>query len=206
VNDPMETRAGVLSGLVAVGVQHFQANRFGEAAQVFGEVHRADPNHRDAWYNHALALYKAERWQDLIPVASRVVQIDPLNYNARIILFNAYKGLSDAAKTARNTSVETANRQQALATLTAADALPVQVDQVQTRLEEGSATISGQVTGGTARAGTPVRMDFTFYGPTGPVGTQSVTVNAPAKEATAPFTVTLNTTTPVTGWSYRVGG
>ncbi|HEX8360735.1 MAG TPA: tetratricopeptide repeat protein [Longimicrobium sp.] len=199
-----EMRASSMSGLVGVGAQLFAANQFAQAAEIFNEVHRADPNNRDAWYNHALSLYKLERWQDLVPVATRLVQIDPLNYNGRIILFNAYKGLSDAAKTARNTAVETTNRQLALSTLTAADALPVQINELQLTTLEGGARLAGTVTGATAAAGTPVRLEFTFFGPTGPVGTQTVTVNAPAKSATTPIEVRLNTTSPVTGWSYRV--
>lgn len=199
-----EMRASSMSGLVGVGAQLFAANQFAQAAEIFNEVHRADPNNRDAWYNHALSLYKLERWQDLVPVATRLVQIDPLNYNGRIILFNAYKGLSDAAKTARNTSVETTNRQLALSTLTAADALPVQINELQLTTLEGGARLAGTVTGASANAGTPIRLEFTFFGPTGPVGTQTVTVNAPAKSATTPIEVRLNTTSPVTGWSYRV--
>jgi tetratricopeptide (TPR) repeat protein len=200
-----ETRASSLSGLLNAGAHFFATNEFARAGELFSEVHRMDPNHRDAWYNHALALYKLERWQELIPVATRLVQIDPLNYNARIILFNAYKGISDAAKASRNTTLETTNRNLAVSTLAAADSLPVQLDQVQLSIREDGARISGTVQGAAARAGTPIRLNFTFFGPSGPVGTQSVTVSAPAKDATTPFEVLLPTTSPVTGYSYRVG-
>jgi tetratricopeptide (TPR) repeat protein len=200
-----EMRASSLTGMVAVGAQLYAANQFARAAEVFGEVHRIDPNNRDAWYNHALALYKMERWQDLVPVGTRLVQIDPLNYNGRIILFNAYKGLSDAARRANNTSVDNTNRQLALSTLTAADALPVQINELQLTTREGGARLAGTVMGGNAPAGSPIRLEFTFFGPTGPVGTQTVTVNAPAKNATTPVEATLTTTAPITGWSYRVG-
>lgn len=201
-----ETRAGSLAGLLNAGAHYFSANDFARAGEMFAEVHRLDPNHRDAWYNHALSLYKLERWQELVPVASRLVQIDPLNYNARIVLFNAYKGLSDAAKTSRNTAVETTNRNLAVSTLQAADSLPVQLDETQLRTNDNNATLTGTVKGNVARAGTPIRLNFTFYGPSGPVGTQSITVNAPAKDATVPFEVVLPTTQPVTGYSYRMGG
>ncbi len=201
----VETRAGSLSGLLNAGAHYFATNDFARAAELFADVHRLDPNHRDAWYNHALSLYKLERWQDLIPVATRLVQIDPLNYNARIILFNAYKGLSDAAKASRNTAVETTNRNLAVSTLQAADSLPVQLDEVQLSTREDGARLAGTVKGGAARAGTPIRINFTFFGPSGPVGTQSIAVSAPAKDATAPFEVLLPTTQPVTGYSYRLG-
>jgi tetratricopeptide (TPR) repeat protein len=201
----VETRAGSLSGLLNAGAHYFSVNDFARAGEMFAEVHRLDPNHRDAWYNHALSLYKLERWQELVPVASRLVQIDPLNYNARIVLFNAYKGISDAAKASRNTAVETANRNLAVSTLQAADSLVVQVDETQLITREGNARLTGVVKGGIARVGTPIRLNFTFFGPSGPVGTQSITVNAPAKDASTPFEVSLPTTQPVTGYSYRVG-
>ncbi|HEX8675011.1 MAG TPA: tetratricopeptide repeat protein [Longimicrobium sp.] len=201
----VETRAGSLSGLLNAGAHFFSVNDFARAGEMFAEVHRLDPNHRDAWYNHALSLYKLERWQELVPVASRLVQIDPLNYNARIVLFNAYKGISDAAKASRNTAVETANRNLAVSTLQAADSLPVQVDETQLSTRDNGARLTGVVKGGVARAGTPIRLNFTFFGPSGPVGTQSITVNAPAKDASAPFEVAMPTTQPVTGYSYRVG-
>ncbi len=200
-----ETRAGSLSGLLNAGAAFFNANDFARAGEMFAEVHRLDPNHRDAWYNHALALYKLERWQELVPIASRLVQIEPLNYNSRIVLFNAYKGLSDAAKASRNTAVETANRNLAVSTLQAADSLAVQIDDAQLSTRDDGARVAGTVKGGSARAGTPIRLNFTFFGPSGPVGTQSITVNAPAKDATTPFEVALPTTQPVTGYSYRVG-
>jgi len=201
----VETRAGSLSGLLNAGAHFFSINDFARAGEMFAEVHRLDPNHRDAWYNHALSLYKLERWQELVPVASRLVQIDPLNYNARIILFNAYKGISDAAKASRNTAVETANRNLAVSTLQAADSLVVQLDETQLSTRDDSARLTGTVKGGIARVGTPIRLNFTFFGPSGPVGTQSITVNAPAKDASTPFEVTMPTTQPVTGYSYRVG-
>ena len=202
--DAANARADALAGLVNVGAQLFQRNQFAEAGQIFSSVHTADPNNRDAWYNHALALYRLNRWNDLIPVAAEVIRRDPLNYNARIIQFNAYKGLSDAAKASRNTAVERTNRDLALSTLTAADQLPVQMQTAQLSTTESQARIAGTVVGATARAGTPINLEFTFYGPAGSVGTQRVTINAPAKEQPANFEVVLPTTSPVTGYSYRV--
>lgn len=198
-------RAASLSGLLNLGVQHFQRNQLPQAAALFKEVHTANPNHRDAWLNHAVVLYKQENWQELIPVANRLVQMDPLNYDMRAFLFNAYKGLADAAKRQNNAAVERTNRALIVSTLGAADSLPVRVQNVQLTNREGGARVAGTVASGAARQGTPVRMEFTFYGPTGPVGTQTVNVSAPAKDQTAPFEVTLATPQPVLGWSYRVG-
>lgn len=204
VASEVETRANAMAGLLNAGAQLFQREQFQEAANVFATIHEMDANNRDAWYNHALALYKLERWNDLIPIARRLQEIDPLNYNGRIILFNAYKGISDQAKAQGNTALERQNRDLALQTLEAADALPVQVDAVTLTNAEGSVRITGRVTGARAAAGTPVRLEFTVFGATGQLGSQTVSVSAPAKDETANFELTIPTTGVATGYSYRL--
>jgi tetratricopeptide (TPR) repeat protein len=199
-----EMRASALTGLLSAGAQIFQRDQFGEAAEVFRFLNTADPHNRDAWYNHALTLYKLERWRDLVPVARRLVQLDPLNYNAQIILFNAYKGISEAAKAQGNAALETENRNLALRTLETADALPVQVDGITLANGDESVRITGTVTGAAARAGSPVRLEFTATGPGGDLGTQTVTVTAPARDQTASFELTIPVPSPATSWRYRL--
>ena len=134
-------------------------------------------------------MYKMQRWTDLIPVAQRVATIDPLNQNAQIILFNAFK--------------ESKQNEQALKVLTNVDALPVYVDEVRIETpESGPGRLTGKVTGNKAAAGAPVNLTFTFWGPSGNVGTQSVTVNAPAKGASANFQVPLPQGATVSSFSY----
>jgi tetratricopeptide (TPR) repeat protein len=195
-----DTRANSIVGLIGAGGQYFQKENYPAAVDVFRTVTQLDPNSRDAWYNLGLALYKQNRWADLVPVAQRIVQIDPLNYNAQIILFNAYKGMADAAGSNRNDP----NRQNALNTLAAADAMPVQVEGITVTNAAGSARISGTVVGAKAPVGRPVTLEFTVYGAGGRMGTQTVTVNAPAKDAKAPFELTLPTTAAATSFSYRL--
>ena len=186
-----EARQRVLGGMLNLGAQLFSAKDFARAGQVFNTVTRLNPNNRDAWYNYALALYQAERWSELVPVAQRVTQADPLNQNANIILFNAYKNAEQ--------------NDQALKVLQATDALPVYTSNIQLTPGEGRTTLRGQVEGNKARAGSPVRLEFTFFGPNGQIGTpQQVTVNAPAKGANTSFEVTLQNPTPAVSYSYRV--
>jgi hypothetical protein len=114
-----------------------------------------------------------------------------LNENANIILFNAYKNANQ--------------NNEALKVLQATEALPVHVTGVQLEPGEVRSVLRGQVAGNQARAGSPVRLEFTFYGPTGALGTpQQVTVNAPAKGATTNFEVALQNATPAVSYSYRV--
>ena len=201
-----EMRAASLTGLLSAGAQLFGRDQFRESAEAFRYLTQIDPNNRDAWYNLALALYKLETWSDLVPVARRVVQIDPANYNAQIILFNAYKGLSDQAKAQNNAAAERENRDLALQTLERADALPVQVDGITMTNGDANVTLRGTVTGGSAAQGSPVQLEFTATGTSGDLGTQTVTVAAPAKGATANFEVTIPTQGTATSWRYRIVG
>lgn len=205
IQSEADMRAGALTGLLSAGAALFQRDQFREASAVFRELNTVDPANRDAWYNHALALYKLEDWSGLIPVASRLVQLDPLNYNAQIILFNAYKGVSEVAKAQNNAANERRNRELALSTLERAEGLPVQVDGVSLTNQQGSVRVAGTVTGANARAGSPVTLEFTVTGPGGDLGTQSVTVNAPAKDQNANFELTIPVQSPATSWRYRVG-
>lgn len=198
-----ETRQNALAGLLSVGARLFQGEQYDPAIEVFRYITNLEPNNRDAWYNHALALYKQENWEALVPVAQRVVQVDPLNENARIILFNAYKGMAEAAAAANNTARQREMQNLALKTLEEVEALPVYVDQVRFETPEGGQPmLTAQVAGNKANAGTPVNLTFTFYGPAGQVGTESTTVNAPAKGQTATIQVPLPAGQQVTSFSY----
>lgn len=196
-----ETRQNSISGLLSVGARQFQAEQFGPATEVFRYLTTLDQNNRDAWYNYALALYKQERWADLVPVAQRVVQIDPLNENARIILFNAFKGQAEAAP--QNTAAQRELQNQALRTLEEVEALPVHLDEIRFESPEGGQPVlTATVTGSKANAGQQVTLNFTFYGSGNQVGTQTATVAAPAKGQTTTLRVPLPAGQTVTSFSY----
>jgi tetratricopeptide (TPR) repeat protein len=162
--------------LFQIGVSLYQADQFAQSAQAFERVTQMQPNSRDAWYNYANALYAAENWAGVPPVANRLLQVDPLNENGALILANAYRELGQ--------------NDQALATLQRVETLPVILEQLTISPTESSTTVRGRVKGYAAAAGSPVRLRFTFYSDTAELGNQTVTVNAPARDATAPFEVT----------------
>lgn len=193
-----ETRQNVLAGLLSIGAQMFQQEQYAKSAELFDFLTDINPNNRDAWYNYALALFKLQRWDDLVPVAQRLVELDPLNENARIILFNAYKGLAEAAEGPREEEL----RNQALRALEEIESLPVFVEDVRFEAPpEGTPVVVGQVVGNAATAGQQVTLEFTFYGPEGVAGTETVTVAAPAKGEAAAFQAPLPAGI-VTSYSY----
>jgi tetratricopeptide (TPR) repeat protein len=198
-------RVQALNGLIALGAQLFTAERLDEAAATFRSVAELEPNNRDAWYNHALTLYRMQQWTNLLPVAERVSQIDPLNYNAAIILFNAHKGIADAAAAERRTQAEREASNRALAALERAQGLPVRIDGIvySWNADTGAVELTGTATG-TGAAGGPVTLEFTVFGASGQLGTGTVTVQRPASEQEAPFSLTIPAREPVSGWRYRV--
>lgn len=179
--------------LMEIGVVLFQQQDFARAAEAFERVTEARPNSRDAWYNLANALYAAESWEALIPIGERLMEIDPLNYDGSLMLARAYR---DAGQ-----------NDNALRELERIEAAPIRLQKLQTRQGAGRTTVSGEVMGGQASAGTPFQLRFTFYGENGAaLGTETVTVNAPATETVTPFEVHLQTETPAVGYTYEVAG
>ncbi|HEX5520970.1 MAG TPA: tetratricopeptide repeat protein [Longimicrobiaceae bacterium] len=176
--------------LFNVGVGLFQVEDYARAAQAFKRITEMNPNNRDAWYNYANALYAQKQWQALVPVAEKLAQIDPLNESALLILANAYK--------------ETKQNQKALEVLERNEALPIHVEGLQLRGAEGRTTLRGTATPKKAAAGTPVQLRFTFYGDAGELGTQTVTVNAPAAGQNTTFDAAFENPAQVTGYRYEV--
>jgi tetratricopeptide (TPR) repeat protein len=175
--------------LFSVGVGLFNAQDYARAAEAFRRVTDLQPHNRDAWYNYLNALYAQEAHADLIPVGQRVLEIDPLNVNVYRIMAQAYR--------------QTRQSPRALDMLERAEALPVYVTDIQFRPGEQRTVLRGMIEGKQAAAGSPVQLEFTFFGPEGAIGTRTVTVNAPAAGATANFEV-VHDGAPATGYRYRL--
>ena len=99
---------------------------------------------------------------------------------------------------------ETEQNQKALEVLTANEEVPVHVEELSMQPREGNTRITGSILGNAATAGTPVQLRFTFYGANGELGTQTVTVNAPAADATTSFEVVFESTEPVVAYRYEL--
>jgi tetratricopeptide (TPR) repeat protein len=163
--------------LFSIGVALFNSEDFERAAEAFGRVTEIQPESRDAWFNQANALYAAEKWEELIPVGERLIEVDPLNESAALLLTRAYRDLGQ--------------NDNALRTLERSQDSPVFLEELQIRPAGQQTTIVGRVIGHEAAPGTPVRLRFTFYDDAGQVGTETVTVTAPAREASEVFEVSI---------------
>jgi hypothetical protein len=177
-------RRDVFQGLLGSAEELFKRGKAMEAAEALQALTTADPNNREAWHILGLALYKLERWAELVPVARRSVELDPLDASARALLANALK--------AENAPVERAAP------------IPVYLDAVQMVRSPKGITLRGTVTGATAPAGTAIRLEVIFDDAGEMVGTHLVTITAPDKGRRAPFAVTVETTATATSYRYRV--
>jgi tetratricopeptide (TPR) repeat protein len=160
--------------LFNVGVALFQGENYEQSAEAFRRYTEIQPNSRDGWYNFANALYAQNAWRPLVDVATRLVQLDPLNENSALILARAHR--------------ETGQNQRALQALQANEAHPVHIEDLEFRPAQQRAVVRGRVAGASASPGTPVQLRFTFYGEGGAtVGTQTGTGTAPARGQSTTF-------------------
>lgn len=174
-----------------IGVALFTAKNYGRAGEAFKRVADARANSRDAWYNYANSLYAGDQWAPLVPIAEKLVTLDPLHEDAWLILARAHK--------------ETKQNQKALQALQAIEAMPVKLKDLELRTAENRTTVRGNVIGNKAAAGTPVQILFTFYDANGQqLGTQTARVNAPAKDATGKLEVTFENPTAAAFYRYEL--
>ena len=192
----MYTRLLAMPNLTAndyheIGVATFNAKNYQRSLEAFSKVSAARPNSRDAFYNHSNTLYALEQWAPLLPVAEKLVQLDPLTEDSWLILARAQR--------------EARQNTQALASLQVIENMPIKIKRLTTNSGAARTTLRGEIEGNAAAAGTPVQLRFTFYGANNEVvGTQTASVNAPAREASGTFTVNFDHTVPITGYKYEV--
>lgn len=152
--------------LFNLGVALFRSSDFARAEEAFQRLTELQPASRDAWFNYANTLFAAHEWDRLVTAGRHLLELDPLGEKAALITARAH--------------LETGDEEGALAGVKRSDAVPVHVEQLQMRPSEEGTTVRGQVLGNTAEPGTPVSLRFTFYGEAGALGTETVTVEAPA--------------------------
>ena len=84
--------------LTNAGVIASQANNPADAAKLFSAALAQNPLQRDALNNLTSSYYGLKQYQAMIPVAQRLMAVDPANPDNPLFLAYAYKGLYDATK------------------------------------------------------------------------------------------------------------
>lgn len=152
--------------LFSVGIALFRARDYAGASEAFGRVAERQPYSRDAWFNYANALFGDEQWASLAERGDRLIELDPLNENAALIVARAH--------------LESGDEDAAVDRLDRIDGAPVHVHGLLMSASDDRTTVQGRVSGNQAEPGSPVRLRFVFYGETGELARESVTLSAPA--------------------------
>lgn len=209
----------------ADGVAAFEAGRYQEAAEKFREAHAVNAHSRDYVYNYLQSMWAftedlekkveangpdaaAARTEllQLYPLIEELAQktraADPNNEMLYLIEARARRMRGDMEGTP---AAKEEGQRAALKLLEAHEAMPVTVDNILIVQEGESHVVSGTVKNRKATAGAPLQLEFTILSLDGTVlGTETITVTAPAADATAEFKGTIPTTGEMAGWRYAV--
>lgn len=208
-----------------IGVGLFSANMYDRAAAAFRKAVETNPHMRDARYNLTQALYapsltldsiranstgaaKTEAstklravYEELIAEGEKLLEVDPNNANAILILARANRGLADIAATKTEGD---RYRQRVLALLERQQKLPFSVGDLVTVGTQSGLKVVGTIGNLNLKEGTPVAVRFTFLGKDGStITTKDVTVAAPAAGTSSPFEVEADGL-EIAGWKYEV--
>lgn len=83
--------------LTNAGVIASQAGNADDAAKLFAAALEKNAYQRDALNNLTATYYQQKKWAPMIPVAQRLVAVDPANGDNYLFLAYAYQGLAKAA-------------------------------------------------------------------------------------------------------------
>jgi tetratricopeptide (TPR) repeat protein len=190
--------AGAKAGeLFQQGVAAFDAGKFAEAGELFGQVYAEQPYNHDALVNQATAYYKAKDTGKLVDVASELVAVEPLNDIGQQLLFEGYRTSKQADK-----QIETAGRRLSM---------PLKLEAKGVKLSPTDVELTLMATGreaknasGAAIPAKPTALVFELLGTGDAVlATQEVTVPPLKPDATHEVKVAAQAN-GITGWRYKV--
>ncbi len=179
------------------GVTAFDAGKFAEAGDLFGQVYVAQPYNHDALVNQATAYYKAKDSAKLVDAATRLVAVEPLNDVGHQLLMEGYRAAKQPDK-----QIETTGRRLAM---------PVKLETRGVKLSPTDVELTLVATGreakdanGGAIAAKPTALVFELLGSGDAVlASQEVTVPVLKPDATHEVKVAAQAN-GITGWRYRV--
>lgn len=198
--------------LFNIGIGLYRAEQFDKSAEAFTRALERNPQSPETLYNLGQALVaaaadadaaaKAERGRQLVEVASQLREYDPNNRNVIMMLAQGQQMVADAETDAARAEQL---KQELVRTLEAADALPFHVSGIAMRAEEGGVRVTGTITNQTVAPGQPITLEFTFVNAQGAaLGTETVSIPAPAAQAESEFEARFRSDEAVAGWRYTV--
>ncbi len=174
------------------GVGLYQIENYEAASQAFRRAAEMNPFNRDARLNLAQTLSIGEMFEELIPAARDLLEVDPRNALGWIFLTRALS--------------ETEQTEEANAVFTEYQEIGYEVGDLSIAPDpSGGTRITGSLKNNALEEGTPVTLRFHFGGPNAQeIGTLDVTVQAPAVEMSEMFQGEFNSSEAVSGYRYEV--
>jgi tetratricopeptide (TPR) repeat protein len=174
------------------GVGLYQIENYPVAADAFRRAAEMNPFNRDARLNLAQTLSISERFDELIPAARDLIEVDPRNALGWIFLTRA---LSELDRT-----------EEANAVFTEYQEIGYEIEDLNMRPDpNGGATFSGSLKNTGLEPGTRISLRFHFGGTEGTeIGTVDVNVQAPAVDQFQVFQGEFVSAEQVTGYKYEV--
>lgn len=219
---PCGVAGGDASSLVEKGVAAFNASKFDEAADLFGQAFAKAPYNHDALLNQATSYFRllsrasadsqakygpklavadtqAKYGPKLVAAAQPLLELEPLNEIAIQLLEQGYRGTKQVDK-----QLALVNRRRSL---------PAKLETKKITISPTDITLSLTATGRAALdakdkpiKAAPVNLTFELLGADGAVvATQDVTVPALADGATQDVTVSAKGN-GINGWRYKIKG
>jgi len=188
LNRPGLTEADLFNA----GVGLFRIEQFDRAAQAFGAAAEMNRFNRDARMNLLQTYYASENDEAVPDAAEDLLEADPLNGDAWIILTRAYSEMEQP---------EEANR-----VFNEYNAIGYQAEDLMLQpIQGGGAEVTGTLVNNSAEPGSTVTLRFHFGGGDGQeLGTTDIRVQLPAAEEGVQFSGTFNSSEIVTGYRYEV--
>ncbi|MGD8699506.1 MAG: hypothetical protein PVJ43_09460 [Gemmatimonadales bacterium] len=173
-----------------IGLGLVQIGAYDDATLAFGKALDLEPYRMNSLEQLARVFFSAQSYDTLTVIAKLLVERYPLSLDNLALLANAYR--------------ETEDVDNALATLEQREALPCEVTDLDLEWEEGTYTLSGYLLNLNMDPDTPVELQFDFYDDAGElVGSESITVVAPAQQADVEFELTMESSAAISGFAYK---
>ena len=175
-----------------VGVGLYGAEVYDRAAEAFRKVAEVAPLNRDAVYNWAQALHESEAWEELLPVAQDLLELDGYNSNSYHILARAL--------------INTGDEQEAVRILQAGEDLAFNLEDTQLQpRSSGGGSVTGVLKNRSLEAGATVSVRVHFVSDDGIVaGSTEIRVTAQAPESSEPFAADLSSDESILGFYFEV--
>ena len=175
------------------GVSLYGADQMDRAVLAFEKTVARSPMYRDGVQNLAQTLNLLEDYEAQIPHSEKLVELDPYNDYAQLMLIRAL--------------VQVGREPDAVAQLEIMQALPFVIDNLRLQPSTTGCSLTGEAINKALEPGTSITLRFTFYDDDGnPVGTADTEVTVTVPDVAHAFAVTFEGETQVLGYSYELVG